>query len=145
MALRRSVLEYVGFFDEALDAGTPTHSGGDTEMFSRILSRGYRIVYEPAALNWHRHRRSWEELRRTIYGYGVGVYAFWTRSLLVEGELGVLRAAPVWFLRYQLRALLRSLFRRPNSLPLDLLLAELRGCLRGPFAYLTSRKLHAGA
>jgi len=145
MAFRRSVLEYVGFFDEALDAGTPTHSGGDTEMFSRILSRGYRIVYEPAALNWHRHRRSWGELRRTIYGYGVGVYAFWTRSLLMEGEIGVLRAASVWFLRYQLRALLRSLLRRPNSLPLDLLLAELKGCLRGPFAYLTSRKLHAGA
>jgi GT2 family glycosyltransferase len=144
MAFRRSVMECVGFFDEALDGGTPTHSGGDTEMFSRIMSRGYRIVYEPAALNWHRHRQTREELRRTIYGYGVGVYAFWTRSLLMEKDLGVLRAAFVWFFRYQLRALLRSLLRRPNSLPLDLILAEIKGSVRGPFAYLTSRKLHAG-
>src|SRR5262245_53736144 len=63
LALRRSVLEDVGPFDELLDAGTPTCSGGDYEMFLRILTAGYRIVYDPAALSWHRHRRTWEELR----------------------------------------------------------------------------------
>ncbi|MCA1627002.1 MAG: glycoside hydrolase family 2, partial [Acidobacteria bacterium] len=93
MALRRSAVEQVGFFDEALDAGTPARSGGDNEMFTRILLAGYRIVYEPAALNCHRHRRTWEELRAAIYGYGVGVYAAWTRSLLVEGELSALKVA----------------------------------------------------
>ncbi len=93
MALRRSAVEQVGFFDEALDAGTPARSGGDNEMFTRILLAGYRIVYEPAALNWHRHRRTWEELRAAIYGYGVGVYAAWTRSPLVEGELSALKVA----------------------------------------------------
>src|SRR5262249_20614927 len=56
MALRREVLDLVGPFDVALDAGTATHSGGDHDMFARILIGGYQIVYQPAALSWHRHR-----------------------------------------------------------------------------------------
>jgi len=139
MALRHSVVECVGSFDEALDAGTPTHSGGDTEMFSRILARGYRIVYDPAALNWHRHRRTWEELRQTLYGYGTGVYALWTRKFLFERELTIPRLAWGWFWHTQLPRLLHALLRRPGHMPLDLALAELRGCLRGPTAYLSAR------
>ena len=141
MALRKNILGLVGPFDEALDGGTPTKSGGDTEMFSRILSLGYHIVYDPEALSWHRHRKTWEDLRRTVYGYGVGVYAFWTRRLLVEHEFSVFRLAGNWFFRYQLRSLAKSLLRRPCCKPLDLLLAELCGCLAGPRAYLRSRRL----
>jgi GT2 family glycosyltransferase len=140
MAVRRSLLEQVGSFDEALDAGTPTCSGGDHEMFARILAAGYRMVYDPAALSWHRHRRTWEELRKTFYGYGVGVYAFWTRSLLVERELSVLRLAVGWLGGEQIPKLVSSFLRRPGSTPLDLIVAELQGCLRGPFAYLLSRQ-----
>lgn len=140
MAMRRSVAELVGPFDEALDAGTCTRSGGDTEMFSRILSAGYRIVYDPAALNWHRHRRSWEELRQTLYGYGSGAYALWARRLLFEGELTVPKLAWGWFWDTQLPALVRSFLKRPESVPFDLLAAELRGCAAGPWLYLRSRR-----
>jgi glycosyltransferase involved in cell wall biosynthesis len=140
MAVRRNVPELVGPFDESLDAGTPTCSGGDTEMFSRILASGYRIVYDPAALSWHRHRRTWEELRQALYGYGAGVYAFWTRRLLFERDLAVLKAAWNWFFNYQLQAIGRSLLKRPSRMPLDLLMAELRGCAWGPWAYLTSKR-----
>jgi glycosyltransferase involved in cell wall biosynthesis len=140
MALRRNVIERVGPFDEALDAGTRTRSGGETEMFSRILARGYRIVYDPAALNWHRHRRTWEELRQTLYSYGVGVYAFWTRKLLFERELTVPKLAWGWLWHTQLPALVRSLRRRPASMPLDLILVELSGCVVGPGAYLSTRR-----
>jgi GT2 family glycosyltransferase len=139
MSLRRSVLEYIGDFDEALDAGTLTCSGGDTEYFARILSLGFRIVYEPAALSWHRHRRTLDELRQTYYGYGVGAYAAWTRSLMLEGEVGVMKGPWAWFRRQQSSTLIRSLLGRPDGLPLDLILAELRGCLAGPWAYFASR------
>ena len=140
MAFRREVLATVGPFDEALDAGTPTHSGGEAEMFSRILASGYRIVYEPGALSWHRHRRTWEELRKAIYGYGVGIYAFWTRKYFYDGELTTPLIALRWFLHDQLPALLRSWLRRPNAQPFDLVAAELMGCVAGPFAYFESRK-----
>ena len=140
MALRRTVVEHVGFFDEALGAGIPTRGGEDYELFSQILSAGYRIVYDPAALSWHRHRRTWRNLRKTIYGYGVGVYAFWTRALLVEKEWHTLQHAWWWFRHTQLPNLARSLLRRPNRVPLDLLLAELFGCIVGPGAYLVARR-----
>jgi GT2 family glycosyltransferase len=140
MAVRKSLLQEVGPFDEALDAGTKTHSGGDHEMFVRILTAGYQIVYDPAALSWHRHRRTWEELQKTVYGYGVGVYALWTRTLLVHREWGVFRMAFSWFWNDQLRHFVKSLIKRRDYIPMDLILAEFRGCLAGPGAYLASRK-----
>ena len=146
MALRTDVLERVGPFDEALDAGTLTRSGGDHDLFSRILSAGYRIVYEPCALSRHRHRRDWAELRATLYGYGVGVYAAWTRAVLVEREWSVPALAWGWLRHDQLPALIRSLRRAPGSAPPSLVLAELCGCLMGPLAYLRARRrLRVGA
>jgi GT2 family glycosyltransferase len=140
MALRRTVADVVGRFDEALDAGTVTRSGGDHEYFARIMTAGYRIVYEPAALSWHRHRRSWAELEDTLSGYGTGVYAMWTRSLMVDREWPAIKVALSWLRHGQVPELLRAIARRPGHLPLRLLLAEWRGCLRGPGAYLTSRR-----
>jgi GT2 family glycosyltransferase len=140
MALRRAVADEVGGFDEALDAGTASRSGGDHEMFGRLLAAGHRIVYEPAAVSWHRHRRSWEELRDTVYGYGVGVYAMWTRRLLLDGEPGVLRHAVRWLRLGQIPSLWRALRRQPDSVPLDLQFAQLRGCVAGPRAYLSARR-----
>ena len=140
MALRREVLDKIGNFDEALDAGTVTLSGGDTEMFSRILAAGYEIVYEPKALNWHRHRRSREELRHTFYGYGVGLYAAWTRCLIYGREWGVLKAAYRWFIGIQLPRLIQALKGRPGGWPWDLAWAEFCGSLRGPWAYFHARR-----
>ncbi len=138
MAFRRSVLDLVGPFDDALDAGTLTRSGGDYDMFSRVLASGFRMVYDPAALSWHRHRRTEEELRQTIYGYGVGLSAAWTRGLLA-GERGVVRAALGWMWYRQVPALPLALLGRAGDTSRELLLAELRGFLTGPFAYVASR------
>jgi GT2 family glycosyltransferase len=138
MALRRSVLGQLGGFDEALDAGTPTCSGGDNEMLLRILRAGYRVVYDPAAVSWHRHRRAWPELRRTAYGYRVGLYAVWTRQLCRQRDFRILRPALRRLLKHQPRLLARALLRRPGCAPADLRAAELLGCLVGPAAYLVS-------
>lgn len=140
MAIRKSIVDEIGGFDEALDAGTATQSGGDHEMFARILTRGYEIVYEPKALNWHRHRRTREELKKAVYGYGSGVYAHWVRTFAVEKEYSVLKLPVYWLLRSQLPKLARSVFKRPNSLPADLLLAELKGCFHGVSNYYKARK-----
>ena len=60
-----SVLETAGPFDERLDAGTPTRSGGDHEMFSRLLATGHRIVYDPAAVSRHHGPRGWSVCTRS--------------------------------------------------------------------------------
>jgi glycosyltransferase involved in cell wall biosynthesis len=139
MALRKTIIaDCIGLYDEALGPGTPTRTGEDFEMFSRILRFGYRIVYEPSAVSWHRHRRTWEELCNALYGHGTGVYGFLVRSLS-DGELSAPLLAWGWFRYEQLPALARSLLGRPGSKPLDLLTAEIRGCLAGPCSYLFSR------
>lgn len=144
MSVRRSATLRSGGFDNTLDAGTPTQSGGDHEMFTRLMVHGFKIVYEPTALNWHRHRRSREELEKTVYGYGVGVYSSLTRALIVEREWGAVLVAFSWFRHIQAGRLWRALTR---GTPTDrLILHELRGCLHGPFAYWASvrRLRHTG-
>jgi glycosyltransferase involved in cell wall biosynthesis len=139
MALRTSVLELIGPFDEALDAGTAARSGGDHDMFTRILIAGYCIAYEPAAISHHRHRRDWQGLRDTVRGYGTGVYAHLTKHLVEGGEWRGIGIVAGWGLS-QLRRLVSSLLRGPEAPPLDLVLAELRGCIAGPRAYRVARR-----
>lgn len=140
MAVRRTLVEQVGAFDPRLDAGTSTRSGGDHEMFARILRAGYRIVYEPRAVSWHRHRRTFEELVDVVRGYGTGVYAMWAGLLVEGGELGVLRLAWEWF-RHDHLPLLLSPSRWNGGSGRDALIrAELRGCIAGPRAWLASRR-----
>lgn len=136
MALRKRVLAVLGPFDPALDAGTLTCSGGDNEMFGRILGAGYHIVYEPAALARHRHRRDDKALEKALYGYGVGVYAAWTRALVFQRDWHVFRAAWQWCRHEQLPRLLRRKRRGP---PRRLQVLQLLGCLIGPWAYFRSR------
>jgi len=139
MAVLREDVLRLGGFDERLDGGRPTRSGGDHEMFTRILRAGNRIIYDPSAVSWHRHRSTMDEVRQTVYGYGVGVYAMWTGLLLEAREPGVLRLAWEWFRHSQLRALLPGDKRRPavRALVRD----EIRGCLHGPRAWFAARRL----
>lgn len=138
LALRRAVLHLVGPFDEAFGPGTPSKSGVDTELITRILQAGYRLVYDPSALNWHRHRREWEAMVRRINDYGTGDGAFWTRELLVQREAGVVPLVLTWLARYSLPRYLDAL-RRQSPLA-TLIGANLRGFWRGPAAYLAARR-----
>lgn len=140
MAIRRQVIAEVGPFDERLDGGMPTRSGGDHEMFIRLLSAGHRIVYDPAAVSWHRHRRTHRELVDTLYGYGVGVYAMFTGLLLERRELGVFKQAWLWFRNAHFPELRRKLLKRPATATSELRAAEFRGCLHGPAAWLAANR-----
>jgi len=140
MALRKSSIDFIGLFDEALGAGTPAVGGEDCELFARILRAGYRIVYDPRALSWHRHRRTWEELQKTLQGYGIAVFAFWTRMFVINREFSVPLLAWEWLWNKQIPELFASVRKQPGCIPSDLLLAQLRGCFSGPMAYFYSRK-----
>ncbi|MGE3958906.1 MAG: glycosyltransferase family 2 protein [Vicinamibacterales bacterium] len=139
LAVRRGLTTLVGAFDELLDAGTPAMSGGDHDMFTRILAAGYRIVYEPRAVSRHRHRRTDDELHRVVRGYGTGVGAMWFGRLVGHHDLGVLRLAWRWF-RHDHLPLLRRPMRlfRPDARD-ALRRAELAGLLGGPLAWLRGR------
>jgi GT2 family glycosyltransferase len=124
----------IGLFDEALGAGTPAPVGEDTYLFYRVLAAGFRVVYEPAAVVWHRHRREMSELRAQIFGYSAGHVAYnlttWRRDGDSRGLLRVLVELPV----HDIKQLARVLLRRAPY-PVGMVLAEVTGHIAGPFAY----------
>jgi glycosyltransferase involved in cell wall biosynthesis len=138
MAFRRSLLLELGLFEAELDCGTVTRTGGDAYAFYKLLAEGFQIVYEPAALVRHRHRRDYASLRRTLAGYSVGGFAFLTRCWHQHGDWQALAVAAEWFWTDHCRQLARALLRRPLALPLDLVLAQIAAIPLGPWAYLAS-------
>jgi hypothetical protein len=74
MAVRRCLLEYVGPLTRHLTSAPHSFR----ERFRDVhadTQLAIELCTSREALVWHRHRRTWRELRRTIYGYGIGVYA----------------------------------------------------------------------
>ena len=140
MAFTRRALDAIGWFDPALGAGTRAAGGDDLSAFFEVLVAGYRIVYEPAALVHHRHAAEMSSLRRQVYGYGVGLTAYLTRSLLAHPRLGTLalRGLPA-ALRHVLGAKSEKNRALPPGYPARLRWAERAGMVVGPFAYLASR------
>ena len=136
MAFRRSVLDAIGLFDPALDVGTVTNGGGDLEMFYRVVAAGRLLMYEPAAFVWHRHRRTYAALRDQLTNHGIGLYSFLTCRILRSraDRVPFLRFAAFWLCRWPVRRLLQALFK-PGVFPRDLVMAELKGSLRGVFRY----------
>ncbi|MCJ2180067.1 glycosyltransferase family 2 protein [Novosphingobium album (ex Hu et al. 2023)] len=139
-AVRRSAADIVGRFDLALGAGTTAQAGDETDFFRRLLAAGYKIVYDPQAMNWHRHRRSMEELERQIYGYECGSFAILTKALLFERNPRALARIVRWW-RYQIPALLRSARKTGGGhLPFRIPVVQTRGACAGPGGYLRARQ-----
>lgn len=141
MAFRRSVFDLVGQFDPALDVGTVTNGGGDLEMFFRVLQEGYSLVYEPAALVWHRHRKTFQELHVQLTNHGIGLYSHFLRSARYypERRRDIVRFGLWWFWYWNIRRFLRSFISRPR-VPRNLIVAELRGSLIGLTRYPKARR-----
>ena len=140
MAVRRSVAVELALFDAELDCGTVARTGGDTYAFYRLLAEGHRIVYTPLALNHHRHRRDVPALRRTLYDYSVGGFAYLLRCWVDHRDWDAPRTALSWLLHDHARQLARVLFRRPERLPWPLVRDYLRGVPKAPAAYRAARK-----
>jgi glycosyltransferase involved in cell wall biosynthesis len=140
MAFRRRVFASLGEFDPALDVGTVTQGGGDLDMFFRVLQHGLILVYEPAAVVRHRHRRTLTELDRQLVGWGSGFYAYLSRNAVVcrPARWAIIRFGLWYFWVRYLRRLGLSLLRSP-TVPRRLILAELRGALLGLPRYRRAR------
>ncbi|MGW3395290.1 glycosyltransferase [Streptomyces hydrogenans] len=167
MAFRTDLLRELGGFDPATGVGTPAHGGDDLLSFFRVLARGRFLAYEPAAIVWHRHRRTPEALEAQAFGYGAGFGAYLAGALVHEPRMlpALLRRLPGG-VRY---AMARSRQRAgrdtgpgagagagPAAGPeaesdagagaaaraaaSRIARLELRGLLYGPFGYLRSRR-----
>lgn len=140
MAFRRSLFTKIGIFDPALDVGTVTNGGGDLDMYYRTIQEGHTLVYEPAAIVRHRHRREYKKLREQIANNGIALYAYFVRNAIhYPKELKKIVYFGIWwFFRWQIRRLLASFFR-PSVFPRDLIFAEFFGVFKGLFRYHQAR------
>lgn len=139
MAFRAAALRAMGGFDPALGTGTPARGGDDLLAFFRTAVSGHSVVYQPAALVWHHHRRDSEALSRQAFGYGVGLGAYLTATIAREPmtAFSLLRKLPAGA-AYALRT------SRPDDFdsgawPARLSRLERCGLICGPFAYARSR------
>jgi glycosyltransferase involved in cell wall biosynthesis len=140
MAFDMAVLRRLGGFDQAMGVGTPARGGEDLLAFLQTITAGYTVVYEPAALVWHWHRRDYASLQRQISDYGIGLGAYLTSAVVHEPRLlaGMVRNA-VPAARHLLADSSAKNRAKGTGYPRELEAAELIGLVQGPFRYGLSR------
>jgi GT2 family glycosyltransferase len=82
MAFRTDVLRGLGGFDPALGAGSPGRGGDDLAAFYDVVTAGWSLVYEPAAIVHHHHRKDVEAVKMQAANYGAGLGAYLTRVVV---------------------------------------------------------------
>jgi hypothetical protein len=140
MAFRTSVLKAIGGFDPALGAGTLAKGGDDLAVFFDVITKGYRLIYEPQAILYHKHRRDYPGLAQQAYGYGVGLSAFLMKTIIDKPArlVEILLKMPVG-LKHILDPHSPKNQKKKTDYPHELTQLELKGFLMGPLAYLQSR------
>lgn len=140
MAFRRDPFRALGGFDPALGPPTPTLAGEDIEALLRMLLSGSQVVHEPAALVWHAHPRGFQMLRRRMWGYGLGLSACVTKSVVENPRLlpTLLRKLPGG-IAFALSSKSDKNKNRQGDYPSELIWLELAGLACGPLAYARSR------
>jgi len=140
MAFTAAFLHSVGGFDPTLGAGSPAQGGEDLILFFQAVTQGYKLVYEPAALVYHLHRRDYPGLQKQIYGYGVGLTAYLMKIVLEQPRLlfDLVSKLP-YGLFFMLSARSPKNRKKSENYPRELTMLERKGMLYGPFAYVRSR------
>jgi len=144
MAVRRSVAQELGGFDDALDMGAVLPGGGDQDILWRTLEAGYEIVYEPRVHVWHEHRSDADGVSRQIAGHGRALIATLTKFLRIAPWP---RKVPVllflsWRLMKPFIRLIKCFFGR-DPLPASVLWRLVRNTWAGLFAYPAARRMAA--
>ncbi len=137
MAFRKSIFSIIGYFDVALDVGTPSNGGGDIEMFHRLVVNRGTLVYEPGILVWHNHRESAAALNKQIFNNGrsFGCYLITCYKKSTVRKKSVLEFLMVnWLYHWNFKNLLHS------RIPRRLAIVEFYGMLTSPGAYKKSQE-----
>ncbi len=88
MSIRRQLALDLGGFRPDLGVGRSLITGEETEFYTRALSRGARIVYQPAAVVEHRVQRD-----RVTLDYYLRWWAGWGRASILMENFGQLEHA----------------------------------------------------
>ena len=136
MAFRKSVFEEAGLFDERLGAGASGCSE-DSEMWYRILTKGYSIRYNPRAVVYHEHRQSLEALHKQLFsymkGFAVAVLIQQEQQPQARYKHHLFKVLPKYYLTLARRGFPRYRFRYRT------VGTEIKGLISGLFFYLKHR------
>jgi glycosyltransferase involved in cell wall biosynthesis len=140
MAFRTDALRDMRGFDPALGAGTEAKGGDDLAVFFDMIAAGHAIAYQPGAIVYHQHHRTFEALRNQTFGYGAGLTAYLTKTILDDPSriLDMAKRAPR-AVHHALSPKSAKNERLPVTTPAILVRRERKGMLVGPFLYLLSR------
>lgn len=86
-SFRRKVFSEIGGFDNRLGAGTPFHSGEDTDLLARASNSGHEGSYDPSIVVFHHHRRRLQQDVEKLYcGYAFGRGALFVKMISESDE-----------------------------------------------------------
>lgn len=125
MSFRRTVFAEVGYFDELLGPGASLRNCDDADMTYRMLKAGFKVIYSPKVLNYHKQWRTQEEIRGLERDYAIGTGALYLKHLRC-GDLYTLKLMidkVIWMLtsglsRWLRSSSMRSLDYRPSKVSL---------------------------
>ena len=82
MIIRKSVINIVGYFDPMFGSGSE-FAGDDIDYISRILTKGYKGVYDPALVVYHHHgRKNTKAVQNQERYYAKGIGAQYCKRIL---------------------------------------------------------------
>lgn len=137
MAFRTEALLALGGFDDNLGAGTKTHAGEETRVFSSLIRNGESILHWPPAITWHYHRARMDQLEKQFYGYSSGLTAFYASMVKSDPRvaLDIIKLIPHALRDLGLRDGGLKAEGLPDNFPPELLKAGNRGLLTGALNY----------
>jgi O-antigen biosynthesis protein len=112
MATYRAILDAVGGFDERLGAGSDFPAADDNDLGFRVLEAGYRIMYAPEAVLYHRAWRGKGDYLAMRWNYGRGEGGFYCKYLSLKDAYMLRRMA--WDI---VRHLIRIPYRLCTNVP----------------------------
>lgn len=130
MVFRADVLRKLGGFVVQIN------QADDISMFTKLITNGYMLVYDPKGFVYHKHRQDYEGLRRQIYNYGVGLSHFLI-YLIVSDWTWLFKVAPR-IPAAILHMLSPKSYKNENKqvdYPSELTWLERKGLLAGPIKY----------
>jgi glycosyltransferase involved in cell wall biosynthesis len=111
MAFRRKVLTDIGGFDPLFGPGALFNTE-DVDAAARASAIGWKGEYRPEVIVRHHHGRKAADIPPLVKSYGIGAGAYHMK-LLLQGHEFLWFVQSIYYLRWRLRASLRSAVWEP--------------------------------
>lgn len=143
MALKADFLRSIGGFDPALGRVGPVRCSQDIAVFFQVIARGKKIMYDPASVAYHSHRREYEGLTKQTFNHSVGYTAYLIKSLLENPRLLLdftLKIPYAFYIALKNRGAQKNPALAPYEKETkELLTLRRKGLLYGPIAFVRSQ------